>query len=67
MYLNNKNILKQDIFFEFNLNINNYERIDELVKRVKKFNIDFTTVYFNQPDRAGHDFGPESNEYKNMV
>lgn len=34
---------------------------------MEKFKIDFATIYFYQPDRAGHDFGPDSNEYKNKV
>lgn len=29
--------------------------------------MDFVTLYFNEPDHTGHDFGPNSAEYDNKI
>ena len=46
---------------------NNYDRIDELVYLIKKFNIDFSCIYFNEPDSTGHSVSPNINELKVTV
>jgi predicted AlkP superfamily pyrophosphatase or phosphodiesterase len=43
------------------------DRIDEVVKWFLKFQMDFSTLYFDEPDTTGHAYGPLSNEYKNKV
>ena len=44
-----------------------YERVDELVSWFSKFDLDFGVMYSDEPDKTGHAFGPESNQYKNKV
>ena len=39
------------------------QRCDEVVSWFKLFNMDFVTLYFDEPDHTGHQYGPDSNEY----
>ena len=43
------------------------ERCDEVTNWFKKFEMDFATLYFNEPDHTGHDFGPDSPQYWEKV
>jgi hypothetical protein len=38
-----------------------------VVKWFVKFQMDFSTLYFDEPDTTGHGYGPLSIEYKNKV
>ena len=42
-------------------------RVDTLINWLKKFHVDMTFFYLEQPDSVGHSFGPDSEEYYNMV
>lgn len=44
-----------------------FDRIDELINWYEKFHMDFTCVYFDEPDSTGHTFGPDSIEYKEKI
>ncbi|CAH1784004.1 unnamed protein product [Owenia fusiformis] len=48
-------------YFPYNKTIPFDDRIDTAVNWLKE-GINFATLYFNEPDKQGHDFGPESNE-----
>ncbi len=39
-------------------------RADELFKEINKGDIDLAMLYIEQPDKAGHSYGPNSNEVK---
>lgn len=56
-----------DIFVSYQESYSFKSRCDEVVNWFKKFEIDFGTLYFNEPDHIGHDKGPESIEYWNQV
>ena len=56
-----------DMFLSYNNGIKFESRCDEVVNWFDKFNLDFGTLYFNEPDHTGHDFGPESEEYRKQV
>jgi ectonucleotide pyrophosphatase/phosphodiesterase family protein 5 len=56
-----------DMFFKYNDKITYKERINEIVKWFFKFQMDFVTMYFNEPDSSGHFYGPLSIEYANKV
>ena len=43
------------------------ERAKEVVGWFDKFQLDFATLYYDQPDGEGHAFGPDSPEYAKMV
>ncbi len=55
-----------DMYLPFSKFLNNPERIDELVDWLVKFDLDFATLYFDQPDSTGHSYGPDSEEYFDM-
>jgi predicted AlkP superfamily pyrophosphatase or phosphodiesterase len=42
-------------------------RCDELVNWFTKFQLDFATLYWNEPDMTGHYFGPDSKEYMDKI
>lgn len=56
-----------DIFLVYNNKYLFNERVTEIVTWYKKFQLDFATLYFNEPDSTGHQFGPDSEEYSNKV
>ena len=56
-----------DVFLSYNSKINFLERCEEVVSWFQKFEMDFVTLYFNEPDHTGHDFGPNSPEYMQAV
>jgi predicted AlkP superfamily pyrophosphatase or phosphodiesterase len=56
-----------DIFMAYNNRISFESRCDEIVNWFAKFELDFATLYFNEPDHTGHEYGPNSNEYKAQV
>ncbi|NXL83708.1 ENPP7 phosphodiesterase, partial [Alectura lathami] len=43
------------------------ENIDTAMEWFTVNNLDLITLYFGEPDSAGHKYGPESTERKNMV
>ena len=43
------------------------QRCDEVANWFKKFQMDFSTLYFNEPDHTGHSYGPNSVQYKEKV
>jgi len=56
-----------DMFLTFSKILKNQDRIDELVDWLVKFDLDFATLYFDQPDSTGHSYGPDSEEYFEMI
>lgn len=56
-----------DIFMRYSNSIQFQDRVDEVVNWFKKFNLDFGTLYFNEPDHIGHENGPDSEQYKNAI
>jgi ectonucleotide pyrophosphatase/phosphodiesterase family protein 5 len=45
---------------------NNYPfkaRVDMVVNWFEKLDLDFGTLYFDEPDKTGHRYGPDSEEY----
>ena len=43
------------------------QRCEEVVSWLTKFEMDFVTLYFNEPDHTGHAYGADSNEYRAAV
>ncbi len=56
-----------DVYVIFDSKIDFKRRCDEIVNWFQKLNMDFITLYFNEPDSVGHEFGPESVQYQNKV
>ncbi len=56
-----------DIFMAYSNNINFESRCDEIVNWFSKFELDFGTLYFNEPDHTGHDYGANSAQYRSKV
>jgi len=56
-----------DVYFKYNTSIDYRRRCDEITNLLKKFKVDFATLYFNEPDSTGHTYGPDSKEYKDQV
>jgi ectonucleotide pyrophosphatase/phosphodiesterase family protein 5 len=56
-----------DIFLSYNDNYYFESRCDEIINWFTKFDLDFATLYFNEPDHTGHDFGPDSKEYADQI
>lgn len=48
-------------FYKFN------ERCEEVLDWFVKFDMDFVTLYFNEPDHTGHSYGADSVEYRDAV
>jgi ectonucleotide pyrophosphatase/phosphodiesterase family protein 5 len=59
-----------DIFLTYKPNnfYSLYDRADEVVSWFgPKINLDFANMYFDEPDIAGHAYGPDSPEYEKKV
>lgn len=44
-----------DIYFKYDSKIEFESRCDEVVSWFRKFKMDFSTLYFNEPDSTGHE------------
>ncbi|NWS63080.1 ENPP7 phosphodiesterase, partial [Chunga burmeisteri] len=53
--------------FNYSNETNWRENIDTVMEWFTVNNLDFITLYFGEPDSAGHKYGPESPERKNMI
>jgi hypothetical protein len=42
-----------DIYFQYSTTLNYFDRCEEIVNWFKKFDMDFATLYFNEPDSTG--------------
>lgn len=56
-----------DVFLSYNDKYNFESRCDEVVNWLKKLEMDFVTLYFNEPDHTGHSSGPNSEQYNQKV
>jgi ectonucleotide pyrophosphatase/phosphodiesterase family protein 5 len=56
-----------DIFLSYNQKFSFESRCEEIVSWFTKFDLDFATLYFNEPDHTGHEFGPDSKEYSDKI
>jgi ectonucleotide pyrophosphatase/phosphodiesterase family protein 5 len=56
-----------DIFLDYTPGLDMKDRVDELAEWFRKFDLDFACMYFDEPDKMGHAFGPDSDEYMNKV
>jgi ectonucleotide pyrophosphatase/phosphodiesterase family protein 5 len=56
-----------DIFLDYSPNYDLRDRVDELAEWFHKFDLDFACMYFDEPDKTGHVFGPDSEEYMTKV
>lgn len=56
-----------DVFLPYTNTFQYYSRCEEVVNWFTKFEMDFVTLYFNEPDNTGHSFGPDSKQYKDKV
>jgi ectonucleotide pyrophosphatase/phosphodiesterase family member 5 len=56
-----------DIFLKYNERYEFKIRCDKVVNWFKKYQIDFGTLYFNEPDHTGHSFGPDSKQYSDKI
>jgi hypothetical protein len=56
-----------DVYVIFDPKVDFKRRCDEIVNWFQKLNMDFITLYFDEPDAIGHEFGPESVQYQNKV
>ena len=48
-----------DMFLAYSTAYDPAERITELVNWLKKFDLDFANLYFDEPDSTGHREGPD--------
>ncbi|XP_071620158.1 ectonucleotide pyrophosphatase/phosphodiesterase family member 7 [Heliangelus exortis] len=62
----NMKLVEPPLFYYSN-ETNWRESIDTVMKWFTVNNLDFIALYFGEPDSAGHKFGPESKQRKNMV
>ena len=58
---------RPDIFLSYSKSADSYERVEMLVNWMVKFKLDFSTIYFDEPDSTGHHLGPSSPEYLKKV
>lgn len=57
----------KDIWLPYSNSYTFESRVDEMINWFVKFDIDFATLYFPQPDSAGHSYGPDSQFYLDKV
>ena len=43
------------------------QRIDTVIEWLSSGTVEFATLYYHQPDRAGHGYGPYSDEVKRLI
>lgn len=60
---------RPDIYYAYNRSVPFKQRVDTVVQWMSNstFGIDLATLYFYQPDRTGHDFGPNSPQIRSKV
>ena len=58
---------ESDLFLSYDQTFTFEERVKDIVSWYKKFDIDFGTLFFNEPYQTGNTFGPESVEYENKI
>ncbi|XP_077992145.1 ectonucleotide pyrophosphatase/phosphodiesterase family member 5-like [Glandiceps talaboti] len=56
-----------DIWLPYNESHPYRDRIDTVVKWFTEENIDFVTLYFNEPDGSGHNYGHDSPEVDEVI
>ncbi|KAM6317429.1 ectonucleotide pyrophosphatase/phosphodiesterase family member 7 [Podargus strigoides] len=59
--------LVEPALFSYSNETNWRENIDIVMQWFTVNNLDFIALYFGEPDSAGHKYGPESTQRKNMV
>lgn len=59
--------LVEPLLFNYSNETNWRVNIDTTMKWFTVNNLDFIALYFGEPDSAGHKFGPESTQRKNMI
>ncbi|NXG24409.1 ENPP7 phosphodiesterase, partial [Grallaria varia] len=62
----NKKLVEPAVF-NYSNETNWRENIDTVMEWFTKDNLDFIALYFGEPDSAGHKFGPDSPQRKNMI
>jgi predicted AlkP superfamily pyrophosphatase or phosphodiesterase len=56
-----------DVYIPYDDSYPFIDRIDDVVNYISKLKVELTFLYFEEPDAAGHIFGPESEEYRKKV
>lgn len=56
-----------DVFLAYTNTYTFDQRVNEVVNWFQKLKMDFSTLYFNEPDHTGHTYGPQSPEYKAKI
>ncbi|NXX82060.1 ENPP7 phosphodiesterase, partial [Urocolius indicus] len=59
--------LVEPLLFNYSNETNWRENIDTAMEWFTANNLDFIALYFGEPDSAGHKYGPESTQRKNMI
>ncbi|XP_046561055.1 glycerophosphocholine cholinephosphodiesterase ENPP6-like [Haliotis rubra] len=59
--------VRPDYWYPYTDNTPYKERIDTVVDWFKNQNIQLATLYYPEPDKTGHSFGPESQEVRDKV
>ncbi|KAM6050651.1 ectonucleotide pyrophosphatase/phosphodiesterase family member 7 [Chlamydotis macqueenii] len=59
--------LVEPLLFNYSNETNWRENIDTAMEWFTVNNLDFIALYFGEPDSAGHKYGPESTQRKNMI
>ncbi|XP_026717120.1 ectonucleotide pyrophosphatase/phosphodiesterase family member 7-like [Athene cunicularia] len=59
--------LVEPLLFNYSNETNWRENIDTAMEWFTVHSLDFIALYFGEPDSAGHKFGPESPQRKNMI
>lgn len=59
--------LVEPVIFNYSNETNWRENIDTVMEWFTVNNLDFIALYFGEPDSAGHKYGPESTQRKNMI
>jgi ectonucleotide pyrophosphatase/phosphodiesterase family member 5 len=54
--------LRQLRYLNYNESITFTERIDQVIEWMTKDHLRMVTLYFNEPDKSGHGYGPDSPE-----
>ncbi|NXT80825.1 ENPP7 phosphodiesterase, partial [Zapornia atra] len=59
--------LVEPLLFNYSNETNWRQNIDTVMEWFTVNNLDFIALYFGEPDSAGHKYGPESTQRKNMI